>query len=73
MLWRKTEKGRDRNRGGRGIPRNRVLFKMVARIGLMDKILFKQKRESESEANGLSWGSTFHVKGSSILKPQRQW
>lgn len=51
MLWGGTEKGRDREtqkqRRGRGIPGNRVLLKMVARIGFMDKILFKQKREGE--------------------------
>lgn len=47
----KHGKGGDREtqnqRRGRGIPGNRVLLKMVARVGLMDKILFKQKREGE--------------------------
>lgn len=45
------QRGRDREipkqRRRRGSPGNRVLLKMVARIGFMDKILFKQKRESE--------------------------
>lgn len=47
----RKQRGRDREiqkqRRGRGSPGNRVLLKMVARIGPMDKILFKPKREGE--------------------------
>lgn len=72
MSYGKTERYSDgeAESGGKGRPGNRiVIFKRVARIGLIEKVILKQKSEEGKElAQWLSEGSTFHAEGRTLSK-----